>query len=31
MPDPYASISEKDESLQTMLADVLELRAADER
>jgi len=31
MPDPYASISEKDESLQTMLADVLELRAVDER
>ena len=31
MPDPYASIAEKDESLQTMLADVLELRAADER
>lgn len=31
MPDPYASISEKDESLQTMLADVLELRAGDIR
>lgn len=29
MSDPYASISEKDESLQTMLADVLELRAKD--
>lgn len=31
MPDPYASIAEKDESLQTMLADVLELRATDQR
>lgn len=31
MPDPYASIADKDESLQTMLADVLELRATDQR
>jgi len=29
MPDPYASIAQADESLQTRLAEVLELRAAD--
>jgi len=31
MSDPYASIAEKDESLQVMLADVLELRETDSR
>lgn len=31
MPDPYASISDKNESLQTKLAEVLELRASDQR
>ena len=30
MPDPYASISQADESLQSRLAEVLELRAADD-
>ena len=29
MPDPYASIDRADQTLQTRLADVLELRAAD--
>jgi|RhiMetdeSRZDD1v2_1073273.scaffolds.fasta_scaffold688576_2 SAM-dependent methyltransferase len=29
MPDPYASIAQADEALQTRLAGVLELRAAD--
>lgn len=29
MPDPYASIAQADEALQTKLAEVLELRAAD--
>ena len=29
MPDPYASIAQADQGLQTRLADVLELRAAD--
>jgi ubiquinone/menaquinone biosynthesis C-methylase UbiE len=29
MPDPYASIAQADASLQSRLADVLELRAAD--
>ena len=29
MPDPYASIAQADESLQTRLAEVLELRAVD--
>jgi ubiquinone/menaquinone biosynthesis C-methylase UbiE len=29
MPDPYASITEADESIQRRLAEVLELRAAD--
>ena len=31
MPDPYASIAQVDESIQTRLAGVLELRAADDR
>ena len=31
MPDPYASIAEIDQSVQVRLADVLELRAADQR
>ena len=29
MPDPYASIAQADKGMQTRLADVLELRAAD--
>ena len=29
MPDPYASIAQADEAMQTRLADVLELRASD--
>jgi ubiquinone/menaquinone biosynthesis C-methylase UbiE len=29
MPDPYASIAQADKEIQTRLADVLELRAAD--
>jgi hypothetical protein len=29
MPDPYTSIAQADKGLQTRLADVLELRAAD--
>jgi cyclopropane fatty-acyl-phospholipid synthase-like methyltransferase len=29
MPDPYASIAQADEALQTRRAGVLELRAAD--
>ena len=29
MPDPYASIAQTDAALQTRLAGVLELRAAD--
>src|SRR5262245_24918014 len=29
MPDPYSSIAQADDALQTRLADLLELRAAD--
>jgi ubiquinone/menaquinone biosynthesis C-methylase UbiE len=31
MPDPYASIAQMDETIQTRLAQILELRAADEQ